>query len=192
MADLRATKNCCNITAKQDEFEITGYLHNLSMDPYGFILFSEIQYQIWNHVRESNSIWFFDATGSIHKKVFDQPKPYFYSMVCRDSEKKLIIPVAEFLTTQNDEFTIDSYLRSIKHKIELVNMEAMPQIIVTDQSRVLQNAVLNVFNSMTFEKYIAFCFDIVTNTKELSNAFVVYYTCSTHLLKNIIKSSKSN
>lgn len=102
MADLRATKNCCNITAKQDELEITGYLHNLCMDPYGFILFSEIQYQIWNNVREFNPIWFFDATGSIHKKVFDQPKPYLCSMVCRDVKKKLIIPVADFLTTKND------------------------------------------------------------------------------------------
>ena len=61
---------------------------------------------MWNFVKKKNAIFYFDATGGILKNIPGQKRPYLYSLVCHDKGKKLIIPVADFITTMNDTNTL--------------------------------------------------------------------------------------
>ncbi|RNA34449.1 hypothetical protein BpHYR1_031736 [Brachionus plicatilis] len=60
--------------------EFRGFVHNLSIDPFGFLLMSDIQLKIWIQAKCSNPIWYFDATGSVHKDIVSQKKPLLYSI----------------------------------------------------------------------------------------------------------------
>jgi len=149
------------------------------------------KYEIWLQVREINPIWFFDATGSIHRKVNRQNKPFFYSAVCHDTIKKVIVPVAEFLTTSNSQITIGNYLSEIKLRLSICSkVNVFPKIIVTDFAWALINSVMRVFNDCTMLDYLNWCYKFVFHKEKTENDMVVYYTCSTHLIKNIIRKSK--
>ena len=142
-------------------------------------------------MKEVNSIWFFDATGNIHRDINRQKKPFFYSIVCHDTNEKSILPVAEFLTTANDQITICKYLSDIKasfHKISLKKF--LPKIIVTDNSWALINSVSISFNNCDISCYINWCFKQTFDDSFDSNSYVILYLCSTHYLKNMIQKTK--
>jgi hypothetical protein len=104
---------------------------------------------------EINPIWFFDATGSIHRKINRQPKPFFYSVVCHDTNKKNIIPIAEFVTTSNNQISIANFLSEIKLRISMATTKNVyPKIIVTDMAWALINSVMRVFNNCSMIEYI--------------------------------------
>ncbi|RNA20753.1 kDa in NOF-FB transposable element, partial [Brachionus plicatilis] len=96
---------------------LKGYVHNICLDPYGFLLMSEIQIKIWKKVSLNNPIWYFDATGSVHKDIYRQNKPLLYSIVVHDRENKQILPVAEFITTDQSVKSISSYLHNIDYNL---------------------------------------------------------------------------
>lgn len=147
------------------------------------------KYKIWLQVSKINPVWHLDATGLIHRKINRQPQPFFYSIVCHDTEKKNIIPVAEFLTTSNNKPSICRYLEELKVKFLIDSKQKnLPKIIVTDMSWALINSVLYVFNKCSMQEYLIRCWDHLFHKKSFEN--IVYYTCSTHFLKNIIKKSK--
>ena len=139
------------------------------------------------NVRKFNPVWFFDATGLIHRKINRQAKPFFYSIVCHDTVKKSIIPVAEFVTTSNSQNTISQYLLEIK---ESLSNKALPDIIVTDMGWALIYAVLKIFNNCDMLSYLHSCFEFLFNNKDSKLEKIIFYTCSTHFLKNIIRKAK--
>lgn len=91
---------------------LVGFLQSIQHDPYGIVLLSYIQVnnflivsfknlrldkldiwifyfnflkiEIWKIVQQLNPVWFFDASGEIHRKIPSQPYPLFYSMVFHD------------------------------------------------------------------------------------------------------------
>ena len=65
-----------------------------------------------------NSVWYFDATGGIHKPIKDKTI-YFYSIACHDKErdKRNITPVAEFFTSSHTSDNISIYLSEIQNLI---------------------------------------------------------------------------
>ncbi|RNA20750.1 hypothetical protein BpHYR1_022975, partial [Brachionus plicatilis] len=64
--DLRASKILCENLGTSSNSDLKGYVHNICLDPFGFLLMSEIQIKIWKKVSLNNPIWYFDATGSVH------------------------------------------------------------------------------------------------------------------------------
>lgn len=149
------------------------------------------QFEIWKFVREINSIWFFDATGNIHRDINKQKKPFYYSLVCHDTNLKSIVPVAEFLTTANDQVTIGKYLSDIRLIFEKNSSKNMlPSIIVTDNGWALMNSVLSSFNDCDMKQYINWCYCFVHGRPEVRQYKIILYLCSTHFLKNMIKKAK--
>jgi hypothetical protein len=69
---------------------------------------------MWAIVQLENPVWHIDATGGIIKKIDGQKKPFLYSIVVHDRDKKLIFPISEFFTTANDAKSIASYFSDIK------------------------------------------------------------------------------
>ncbi len=145
---------------------------------------------MWKYVRKTNPIWMLDATGKIHRKISKQPKPFYYSIVAHDTFSESIIPVAEFVTTANDQNNISIHLNEIKRKLQEATKTAiLPKIIITDMSWALINAVLKVFNNCNMLTYLNWCYRKLFENEQ-SDLNILYYTCSTHFLKNIIRKTK--
>lgn len=136
-------------------------------------------------------ILFFDATGNIHKKISFQKDPFLYSLVFHDTEKHLIMPLAEFVTTAHDQLSIAKYLSWLKNLIDQKKIE-LPKIIVTDMSWALINSVLLVFNNCNICNYLNYCyFHLIKKNTHLNNVIKVkYYICSIHFFQNIKKKVK--
>ncbi|RNA19930.1 kDa in NOF-FB transposable, partial [Brachionus plicatilis] len=118
--------------------------------------------KIWIQAKCSNPIWYFDATGSVHKNIVSQKKPLLYSIVFSDKKNKIIMPIAEFITTEQTTKSISIYLQSIENKI--------PPIIVSDFSWAIINSFLSVFNKITIRTYLTWCYGVIfENQKETKN-----------------------
>ncbi|CAF0907232.1 unnamed protein product [Brachionus calyciflorus] len=173
--------------------EVTGFIQELNLNPFGFLLFSEYQYKMWKKIRNLNPVVHFDATGGIIKDIKGQKKPFLYSMVVHDFESKSIIPIIEFLTTNHTTANISKFLFSIKYILESLGPDknCLAKIIVTDFSWPLIKSILDVFNKMSVIEYLVWSFDFINSlyneTNDANELECVIYLCSTHFLKNIIK-----
>ena len=74
---------------------------------------------MWSKINKINPAWYFDATGSILKGVNGQNRNYLYSIVCRHSQKKLIVPIFEFCTTSHNYVSISRNLFAFKKELEM-------------------------------------------------------------------------
>ncbi len=151
---------------------------------------------MWFLIQKSNPVWFFDATGSILQNIKGQSAAFLYSIVCYDSAKHSILPIAEFLTTNQSVCSISEYLTRIRRYYLAYyglitpkrDLFAFAPIIVTDFSWALINSVLEVFNrGMTIIEYIFISFDFIIKKNPIQNIQTYIYLCSTHFLKNFIK-----
>ena len=73
---------------------------------------------MWSSVRKTNPVWYFDSTGNVIKKIENQSEPFLYSIVFHDKQKKLIFPLAEFISTAHDSHSISGFLYTIKLELE--------------------------------------------------------------------------
>ena len=114
-------------------------------------------------------------------------------MVGHDQSNKVIVPIIEWVSTATNHINISKYLTTCKQMFE-DNLVPFPQIIVTDHSWALINAVLLAFNQCSLQNYLTWSYLILVdkrNDLELrSKMKVLIYLCSTHFLKCIIKNSK--
>lgn len=150
------------------------------------------QVEIWDKLNVINSVWFFDATGSVHKDIRMQKKPFLYSLVMHDEKNKCILPLAEFISTAHDQVSISRYLTSIKSKLD-INRIKVAKSVVVDMSWALINATLLSLNYCNLPNYINWCYYILFKPDKisLSNAINTrVFLCSTHFLKIIIKRAK--
>jgi hypothetical protein len=151
---------------------------------------------MWSFIQNSNPIWYFDATGSIHKSINGQKMPFLYSMVVHDKINKSIVPVFEFITTSQTITSISKYLMFARDLINK-NMSSywgegksrlfLAPIIVTDFSWALINSIHNVFNGFSVLSYLQRCFNSLVNKSKNEKIVVRHYLCATHFLKMLIK-----
>jgi hypothetical protein len=151
---------------------------------------------MWQYIQERHPIWYFDATGSVMKKIGRQSMPYLYSIVCHDAFTKSIIPVAEFFTTSHSSLSITNELNFIRDtlitKIVSIKKKPLASVVVTDFSWALINAVINSFNKCSILQYLNWSFDyLVLKKQNLANVMpVILYLCAVHFLRIIIKKAK--
>lgn len=101
--------------------------------------------------------------------------------------------MAEFLTTKNNQIVIGNYLSEIKLQLSLATKRnVLPKIIVTDMGWALIGSLLRVFNNCTMLEYLNWCYDLSFTKEAIVLNKIVYYTCSTHFLKNMIRKTKGN
>ena len=106
-----------------------------------------------------------------------------------------IIPLAEFLTTANDQTNVTKILLSIKNLLSEFKKDLFPSVIVVDHSYCLINSIMLSFNGCHLSVYLNWCYDMIfkkPSDSEFMNLIKVkVYLCSTHFLKNIIKQTKT-
>ena len=116
--DLHAAKNLTDLLCLDTSKLMKGFIQKSFLDPFGFIMLSDLQIKIWQVIQLNNQLWNFDATGSIIKNVRNQKAPNLYSLVVHDIIEKKVIPVAEFITTSHTINSIASNLTKIKEILE--------------------------------------------------------------------------
>ena len=152
---------------------------------------------MWLSIQAKSPIWYFDATGSIIKKIAKQSLPYLYSIVTHDESTKSIIPIAEFITTSHTSLSISNELNYIRDtlntKILSARKKCLPAILVTDFSWALINAVMKSLNNCSIVEYINWTYDVLCNKKlYLQDAmYTIHYICAVHFLRIIIKKAKN-
>ena len=116
--------------------------------------------------------------------------PLIYSVVCHDPKSQTIFPVADFITTSFKQSTTTRYLREIKTRLENYKSGILPKIIITDMAWGLINSVLECFNQCDIHDFLRQCYNFTVLKNKNTNLKVIYYTCSTHYLKNMSKKVK--
>ena len=86
--DLHAAKNVTDLLCLDTSKLIKGFIQKSFLNPFGFIMLSDLQIKIWQVIQLNNQLWNFDATGSIIKNVRNQKAPYLYSLVVHDIIEK--------------------------------------------------------------------------------------------------------
>jgi hypothetical protein len=145
-----------------------------------------------NKTREK--VWYFDSTGSILKPIIGEKKPFLYSMVFHDREKKIINSVFDFFTCSHFGYNVANYLSTALAFLEMFGEKKtiLPSCIVTDFAWSLLNGVQNVFNRLDFIDYLNLCYDLLIKKTPLdSRILVLSILCWIHFLKNIIKKTRT-
>ena len=155
---------------------------------------------MWSNVKSEYPILFFDSTGTISKSIANQSDPYLYSMTFYDKKSKKYIPFFEFITTEQSQKSVSQYLTSAFFVIsDYSNVVSgirnfSGTITVTDNSTVLINSVLEVYNKCTLAQYIQWAYNILLGFKYNQKYFdlmnTIIYICSTHFFNNIRKKTK--
>ena len=154
---------------------------------------------MWLIIQQHNPIWYFDATSNINKKLPLQKDPDFYAMVCHDRQNRQLIPLFEFVTTDQTEFSINIYLQKAKNLIKQTqtlpkNMFIIAPIIVVDFSWAMINSINNSFNNCSTLQYLHWTFDVLINKNTCPDFLKIMntrvYICAVHFLKTIIKKVK--
>lgn len=99
-----------------------------------------------------------------------------------DTVNKQILPVAEFITTDQTTRSVSSFLHQINYNFQEnpnKNDFSIAPIIVTDFSSALINSVLNVFNKMSIREYLEWCFGkIIKNNKVHMKCYYLQRVCT--------------
>jgi hypothetical protein len=149
---------------------------------------------MWLKIQEANSVWYFDATGSILKstpELKNQKQVLLYTVAMRDPLSNTSISIYDFVTTSHNFVSISRYLSYFKHimdvKIPRKYLIHAP-VIVTDYSWPSLNSILHVFNdSMNIKQYLSLLFELLVENPSpsrynciKSKIKVRLYLCSTH------------
>jgi hypothetical protein len=146
-----------------------------------------------------NPICYFDATGSVMRRVDSQNMAFLYSLIMHDPLTKKTIPISEFVTTSHTTISISRYLFTIREL--LLNVEdsvecQLPPIVVTDFSWALIKSIVKAFDLCEFDKYLNWCYSIcVTNDiiqlKKLNDLMPTrIILCSFHFIKSIAQKAR--
>ena len=156
---------------------------------------------MWLLVQKKFPIAYFDATGSVCKRIENQKIPYLYTLSLYDKNAKSILSIADFITTCHTTTNISLFLFQIKSFLQkyysLSNVKKkpifeLPPIIVIDQSWVLLNSILSVFNNLSIVDYLRISYNCLINKdfSEFKKVITLPYNDSIHLMRNFIKNSK--
>ena len=66
---------------------------------------------MWNKIQDYSPVFYFDATGGLFKRIKNQKAPNWYSMCCHDKKNNKIVPVFEFITTDQPTNNLSIYLK---------------------------------------------------------------------------------
>ena len=156
---------------------------------------------MWILIQKKWPIAYFDATGNVCKRIENQKIPYFYSLTVYDKDAKSIFSIGDFITTCHTTTNVSLFLYQIKFIIQKYYSMSngkykptfeVPPIIVIDQSWVLLNSILSVFNNLNITEFLNIAFEclIKKDFSRFDQIKTLPYHDSVHLMRNFIKNSK--
>lgn len=165
--------------------KIKGYVQHISVQPFSAVLFTEKSIQLFRKACLQRLPLYFDATGSLVRKIPDQDKAiYYYTLLLKDSDNESpLTPVAELLTNSNTTVTISHFLGKVKEAcMKLTNKFVRPIRIEVDFSWAIINSVLLVFNQENISRYLVKCWNHMDKHTVTGAKFTVIHLCAFHVV----------
>ena len=164
-----------------------GYMHkaNFSQNNIEIILLDEPMATLYHeHVR--NDILYIDATGRVTENVKGCNRILYYVAAIRHPfGKSPPIPIAEYITTSHDQYSIRQFLMAIHEKEYRRNKAniANPWLVMTDYSWAILLACMKEFCYSSLEEYLNRTFRIIidkANKEDLEKTII--HICLAHVM----------
>ena len=178
--------------------ELNGFVQEYNFKPFGVTLLSEIQIHFWKEIQKIMPIWYFDATGSCHKRI-DGSAVNLYSFVCHDYINKINVPIALFLSSSHTTASISKFLLCIKQHF-VINSDKSDSfkfspIMVTDESWAIINSLCETFNGQSIKSYVKWTYEVLLEYPDNRYIRTIMKTklflCHVHFLYNATKKIKT-
>ena len=174
-----------------------GYVHQPSISSSGLYiyLFDEPIVRFYHNIATVES-FYLDATGTLLSEIpsiqNDNGNPkriLLYALTMRHAHKNVPpIAIIEYITTNHNIFSIRQPLMKLRElEFQIFRQNATPQLIVTDYSKAIIQAVLLEFNKESLHEYLNRTFRITEkiNQQDITNSStkITLHICSYHVLK---------
>ena len=159
-----------NIKAMEEIFsEKQGsFVRDIKVSKYTKIfLFTDAQIKVYGEICRRDVVYF-DATGSIMKKVPVKKDFQIYTLLVRHpNEGGSALPVASSITIRHDARSICNFLDFfLSAATKLLGSKSKPIAIMRDGLMVMWNAVLRAFSNETRSEYCQRCWRVVNGKAE--------------------------
>eukprot|EP00112_Aurelia_sp_Birch-Aquarium-sp1_P007867 Seg1859.4 transcript_id=Seg1859.4/GoldUCD/mRNA.D3Y31 product="Histone lysine demethylase PHF8" protein_id=Seg1859.4/GoldUCD/D3Y31 len=168
--------------------KLFGYIQSMELVPeIKLVLLHEPLIRLYHGIAPRDIIYF-DATGSVVRKMPQFKRILYYSLCVRHPyEESPPLPVAEYVSSSHTTESIRRMITTLREKERLIfgGKCVQPALILTDNSLAMIMACLSEFNQETVKQYIDRTFDIVcgkASADKLSLTFL--HICYAHVMKN--------
>lgn len=140
--------------------------------------------------RKTYSYLHIDATGSVVRKLTNQNRTYFYTIVYRDENINSILPISGALLSDHTAGSITAYFNNFRGKVALLNKTARPSFVVIDFSPAILNSALASFNVETVHSHLRRCRNTLDGaySKSQLKEMTFIRLCCAHVLKAFARS----
>lgn len=135
----------------------------------------------------------FDGTGTVVAKPCNLKSKRVMYYVITIRNRRFILPIAEFITTDQTKDAFTTFLHQYRIFIEKNDLQwPICRAIVTDWSWALINAVLDAWDDITITQYLDEMFDVLMKKQMIRTNLCVLLTCCAHFLKRVAKHLDDN
>lgn len=135
----------------------------------------------------SDSVLYFDATGTVVRSQFAEKKILYYCGVVIVKNLGKLCPVFEMISCEHDTETIyDLFIRVTRYSVN-VGMKLKFNVFVSDFSYATIHAACQAFNNMTLLQYLEMCFYALKTHVSMATKFKRIKLCCAHFMKNVCK-----
>jgi hypothetical protein len=170
---------------------VKGYLQHISASPFYMHMYSRQQIQMLIQLSKSGKLdLYFDATGSIIKKIADQKRPLLYSLVVKPDRTLPPCSMADFVTTDHSVPAINHFLSNIvRYGMILSRHQIHPRKVEVDWSWALIQSCLQTFCQQTVKSYLKLAWRIYLGElrEEDLKKLTVVHICTAHMLHSLAR-----
>eukprot|EP00111_Clytia_hemisphaerica_P014785 TCONS_00043590-protein len=157
---------------------------------FKLVMFEEKHVRLYHNTAKRDIIYL-DATGGIVKKIKAFKKIFMYALTMRHPFGKTVaLPALSYLTSSHSMESVRFSLMALRENERQVFGEcSQPKLVILDNSKVLQGAILREFNNESITDYVNRVFDTLTLSSSqrstLTKILTDIFSCSGHLLKQV-------
>ena len=148
------------------------------------MLFNESSVRLY-HDLSKKEILGIEATGSVVRKINNFEKIFLYAITIQHPFGKTFpLPGALYITGNHTTESVRYFIMCLREKERsLFSKKVQPRMIIVDNSRVLQTAVLLEYNGETIDQYCDRMYTLITEKQEAVETEKTFIQlCSNHLL----------
>ena len=164
---------------------IKGYIQEIHANPFKIIMYSEDQFRLHSPTEPL----YFDATGSVCRKVEGQDRQVMYYALVKPgnkSENEPPFPLAELITVDQSVATITYFLQVVKRDYKKVTgKDLSPHKIETDFSWAILHSSMLALNKCDIMTYLKKSWD-----NDLPENGTKHHLCSAHFIRMMMNKMK--
>ena len=176
---------------KESGHHLFGYIQSVSLYPTVITMWTEADLRLYSDMCRMGTV-FFDATGKIVRKVFEDTGPilYYSLVVSHPVSKKTPIAVAEMFSSSHSVPTLTSFMMNFRRDVMKLcqGRPATPAHLEIDLSWASLHSCLRGLYDESIEQYFDRCWRIVTfeaRGNDIEKGIVHF--CTSHLMNTVCR-----